>query len=223
MLPVVPPLLAQHAPGPAQLQRQPRREALAAIGCPANAGPAEPATKRAEGAPLTASARERTSAGVFRAGLPVSGPTSLAASARLLFSVTACGCLINRHYPQNPADRQGRCGSGWIRRFWSRTDRSRCHSEWPVLPRREASRLSAARLNEIPRPKAGLGMTRPGRPNIPDAPVGRRRGWPAIRSKIRVRRRTGAGRHRPDAVWAPPDRLQGANHSLRQPPSGILV
>src|SRR2546428_315663 len=41
------------------------------------------------GSPFTRSARERTSAAVCRAGLAVEDPTSLAASDRVLFSVTA--------------------------------------------------------------------------------------------------------------------------------------
>ena len=60
-----------------------------AIGCSGN-GELPALTTKHPGVPFTGAARERTSAGVFRAGLPVSGPASLAASARVLFSVAAC-------------------------------------------------------------------------------------------------------------------------------------
>jgi len=70
---------------------------LAAIGCPVNGGLPEQATLEDGGLSLRLpssvrfhlSAQERTSAGFLRAGLPVRDPASLAASTRLLLSVSA--------------------------------------------------------------------------------------------------------------------------------------
>ena len=92
---MVPPRLARQPAAPTQPNSQPKP----AIGRPANAGPAEAATRPAKG-PFTRSAQERTSAGIVRVGLSVNAPTSLAAPARLLFSVTACDYSIGLDYPQ---------------------------------------------------------------------------------------------------------------------------
>lgn len=81
---------------------------LAAMGCPDNAGPAEPSTapNRSNRA-VQCSAQGRTSAVANRAGLPVHDPASLAAFLskskncdRVLFPVTADSMLNCFHYHQ---------------------------------------------------------------------------------------------------------------------------
>ena len=103
-IPVVPPLLAPHSMCPHCVAtscgaRSSQRPLKSGDWSSHNAGPAEAAT-RPQLRPFTRSAQERTSAGFVRAGLAVNDPTSLAASARVLFSVTACCCSIGVDYRQ---------------------------------------------------------------------------------------------------------------------------